>query len=697
MQKNNHRIIALFSLSMLVFSLLFPVAPVTAQDATSLSGAKVTNQLAVTLSTKATRAATMCIWGDITAAQSSGNALCIPYTTSYTAHLISGDGTKNIWVSFKTGSGTLLQTLSTQVILDTTPPAPPVFSIPAKTTVPNITLKLTTPSDADLISIKGDITNPTSWTSLQASFALTLSDGEGTKNITVQLKDRAGNVSSTSHSTLFETKTTPPPTVVPKPNPPVQNKNNNVNLNKNSAPLNVNQNAPETITNANQNNANMGDENLHASAGLDPTGDEDKDGLNNSEEEKLNTDAFDPDTDHDFLNDSAEVTKWHTDPLQRDTDSDGCLDGAETFGSTDPLDPMSATCQSPTNMNRNSSLTPGLEDSDHDGLSDTFERNIGTNPFAADSDNDGTSDSAEVLQYATNPLDSKDKPGTWPRLRIANWSDKQVMTDTNWFVQGTCPFESSINLYLHNSKTSEQIHLGQTNCTAEKLFVFSSQKAITDGYYLLSAASQDSATGKLEESRPIPIVVDKTKVLPSPNPEKLDEVTLNWAKSDRPTLEAKVTIINQKPYVYGKTSYGATVHATFESIITSSAIIADTTAGDFAIGSAEYLGVGDHTVYLYAVDADGHHSSSISIPFVIEAPANPVNMHNAAPRSEQNMLWYWSSIALCLMIIGGSAAYFLQKRTQKIPAANPDNASLTANESPSTGADDSDDIKMIKL
>ncbi len=36
-------------------------------------------------------------------------------------------------------------------------------------------------------------------------------------------------------------------------------------------------------------------------------------------------------------------------------------------------------------------------DSDHDGLSDTFERLAGLNPFAADSDGDGISDAAEAL------------------------------------------------------------------------------------------------------------------------------------------------------------------------------------------------------------------------------------------------------------------------------------------------------------
>ncbi len=48
--------------------------------------------------------------------------------------------------------------------------------------------------------------------------------------------------------------------------------------------------------------------------------------------------------------------------------------------------------------------SPGL-DSDHDGLTDAFERSVGTNPFDADTDHDGLSDSLEV-SLGTNPTDA---------------------------------------------------------------------------------------------------------------------------------------------------------------------------------------------------------------------------------------------------------------------------------------------------
>lgn len=70
---------------------------------------------------------------------------------------------------------------------------------------------------------------------------------------------------------------------------------------------------------------------------LDPSGDEDNDGLTNAEEENLGTNVYSKDSDNDGLNDFYEVNTSHTDPLKADTDDDGLSDGDEYLLELDPL------------------------------------------------------------------------------------------------------------------------------------------------------------------------------------------------------------------------------------------------------------------------------------------------------------------------------------------------------------------------
>ncbi len=65
--------------------------------------------------------------------------------------------------------------------------------------------------------------------------------------------------------------------------------------------------------------------------------DVDGDGLTNDQEASLATDARNPDTDADGLNDGVEVNTYHTDPLRADTDGDGQRDASELAAGTDPL------------------------------------------------------------------------------------------------------------------------------------------------------------------------------------------------------------------------------------------------------------------------------------------------------------------------------------------------------------------------
>lgn len=67
--------------------------------------------------------------------------------------------------------------------------------------------------------------------------------------------------------------------------------------------------------------------------------DTDKDGLSDTREQELGTDARNPDTDGDGLTDGDEVLKYGTNPLKMDTDGDTYSDGLEVKGGFNPRGP----------------------------------------------------------------------------------------------------------------------------------------------------------------------------------------------------------------------------------------------------------------------------------------------------------------------------------------------------------------------
>ncbi len=106
--------------------------------------------------------------------------------------------------------------------------------------------------------------------------------------------------------------------------------------------------------------------------------DSDGDGLPDSVEKQIGTDADEKDTDGERLSDYTEFVVLGLDPLSEDTDGDGVKDGKEDF--------------------------------DGDGMTNAEEEKNGTSPFFADTDADGLTDSEEVKKYKTSPL-NKDTDG----------------------------------------------------------------------------------------------------------------------------------------------------------------------------------------------------------------------------------------------------------------------------------------------
>jgi hypothetical protein len=682
----------------------------------------LTNHRDISLITTAKGAATMCFWGDIENGISAQTPVCIPYANSSNALLSPQDGAKTIFVQFKNNSGRSSDTLQTSITLDTTAPITPTFSIPSTTPIRNIQMNVTGTGDASWIYISGDISNTDhtfKWTAINASYILTLVGDPGVKTVTIQTKDLAGNVSSfVSHTTNYQPEVPPQnentnsPSMnqnnnryIP-PTPPASNQNTNSiiqqNANGNMPNNNINSETEHNTNSDNTGNTNSfhEQENQNAQGSTDTTSDHDEDGLTNNDEttyyhtdpnnpdtdhdglkddEEVNiyhTDPLNPDTDGDFLNDGAEVKTYHTNPLVKDTDKDICTDGAEIAQHTNPLDPNSQACNIPPVILENNVTTPhqspGIKDSDGDGLSDTIENQIGTDPKKKDTDGDTFSDGDEVLLYGTNPLDPNDNPNTRQlHLRITNWKNGDIMTGSDWLIQGVCKPSSTISVVLIDKNKTETL-LQETSCNNEKLFLISINKTVEDGYYTLLAKTAD------EESPSLSIMVDKTKNIPPPHPEAVDTVSIK--EYSPPYLTATIVIHNQKPTVYGKTVYGATVQATFQSLMTSSSIIADSTAGDFSISSPTPLDLGAHKVILYAVTAEGMRSSTITIPFTIT---------NLDAASSGSFPW-WMLWLLLLIVIGVFSYWYFflyAKKKKKEPAPKDKREEQQTKEEP-TSADD---------
>ena len=111
---------------------------------------------------------------------------------------------------------------------------------------------------------------------------------------------------------------------------------------------------------------------------IDPNGDEDGDGLLNSQEELYGTDLYDIDSDNDFYTDYQEVSV------------------------STPSDPLNATSTPSSQYDTDGDGQRNLfdRDDDGDGLPDTKESTIGTSPLSVDTDMDGINDPSD-----SHPLD----------------------------------------------------------------------------------------------------------------------------------------------------------------------------------------------------------------------------------------------------------------------------------------------------
>lgn len=131
----------------------------------------------------------------------------VAYNTSYSWTLPSGDGYKYVYIQLKDAAGNISSSVSDYIYLDETHPAVNSFAInnnDTSTTSYSVTLNSDV-SGANYMRMKNGDGSFTGWYAYSTSRSWNLSSGNGTKLVTVEYKDYAGNVTSTTDAIFYGT------------------------------------------------------------------------------------------------------------------------------------------------------------------------------------------------------------------------------------------------------------------------------------------------------------------------------------------------------------------------------------------------------------------------------------------------------------------------------------------------------------
>jgi len=141
------------------------------------------------------------------------------YATSVALTLPVGEGTKTVEAEFKDGAGNVSQTASDTIVYDATPPSGSV-QVGLGTGYVNSESVTLTSAATDATSgvaesrFSNDGVNWGGWGAYAVTSAWTLVAGDGTRTVYAQYKDGAGNVSSTSSTTVVIERIPPTGSIV---------------------------------------------------------------------------------------------------------------------------------------------------------------------------------------------------------------------------------------------------------------------------------------------------------------------------------------------------------------------------------------------------------------------------------------------------------------------------------------------------
>jgi hypothetical protein len=409
--------------------------------------------------------------------------------------------------------------------------------------------------------------------------------------------------------------------------------------------------------------------------------DTDLDKLRDDEEVlKYKTSPFVADTDGDGLSDYTEVKELHTDPLKIDTDGDTFGDGLEVSAGSDPNDansiPAGAEKEGVSDaweQKYKIEVQDGMQDSDGDGLSDKLEYQYNTDPLNPDTDGDGFSDAEEVLQLKTDP-NVKNDVNTMSEIgvKITNFVEYQPVSDNTPLIKGIAPVGSIVRIVLRNDFGHEKI-LGDATVDENYSFIFQVTDPIRDGSYMFVAKSLNPKEKKITVSDPVHVIIDSTRNVSTPVPLEIGDQKIS---EDVLLKNLRIEIQDRQPVLMGQTEYGNRVEATWRSIVTTSALIADASTGEFAIKAPRDLELGQHEVYITATRSkDMAQSATVKILFNVglsfpgevttlkpsaEAQVKPLELGvvfgSVQEFAQKNTFLFWIVIALVLMA-GGAVIY----------------------------------------
>lgn len=163
------------------------------------------------------------------------------------------------------------------------------------------------------------------------------------------------------------------------------------------------------------------------------------------------------------------------------------------------------------------------------------------------------------------------------------------------------------------------------------------------------------------QSDPVEIQVDKDLDVEEPIARKFSSTILN---DTHITGEVKLSADNDRPLIEGyfeqpDTFSNTKVVAHWRSLLLTSALIADTSKGDFKLYAPDNLEPGNHTVYLYTVKTEGgvlKRSKDVTFKFTVPE------------KSDETGIPLWVYILALLIAIG--IMIYLYKRNKKLKAKN---------------------------